>query len=108
MKLSKKDARRFSRRGVEGWAYSTDSFPMSCAHISVNGIHGRIKNKKSNRLYFVISGSGEFDANGRKLKVGAGDVVLIAKNTPYNYKGRMKLLLVDSPAFNPNDDVELE
>ena len=110
MKFIKENARKFGWEGINGWAYfSKEEFSgMSCAYIIVEGRHGRIKNLKSDRLYFIIEGRGEFTVNGRQMKVKPGDVVVIPKNTPYDYKGKMKVLLVDSPAFDPKADIKME
>jgi mannose-6-phosphate isomerase-like protein (cupin superfamily) len=110
MKFTKDSAKKFKFKGIEGYEYiSKEDFPeMSCAYITVTGTHGKIKNVKSNRVYFVIDGKGEFTVNDEKVKVRTGDVVVIPKGTPYDYSGHMKLLLVDSPAFDPGADVKLE
>jgi len=110
MKFMKYNARKFSWKGINGWAYSSkeDFSKMSCAYIVVTGRHGKIKNTKSDRLYFVIEGGGQFIIKDEPEKVREGDVVIIPKNTPFDYIGKMKLLLVDSPAFDPEADVKME
>ncbi len=96
-------------KGTKGWAYtSKDDLPeMSCAYVAVTGAHGKIKNVKCNRLYFVISGKGEFTINDETTKCKKDDAIIIPKNTPYDYRGKMKLLLVDAPAFELGTDVKL-
>jgi len=110
MKFTKENARKFKWDGIEGYAYSSkEDFPdMSCAYIIVTGTHGKIKNIKSNRIYFVIEGKGEFIVNDKSIQARTGDVVIIPKNTPYDFKGDMRLFLVSSPAFDPKADIKLE
>lgn len=110
MKFTKNNARKFEWGGIEGYAYSSkEDFPnMSCAYIIVTGKHGKIKNIKSDRTYFVVEGEGEFVVNDKSISVKAGDVVMIPKNIPLDYNGKMKLVLVDSPAFDPDAEVKLE
>ncbi len=110
MKFEKKDARVFGWRGLKGWAYnSKEDFPTaSAAYIEVTGKHGKIKTTKSDKIYFIISGKGKFIINGKETQVKKTDVVIIPKNTPYDYSGKMKLFLVDTPAFDPECEVKLE
>ncbi len=108
MKFTNKNARKFGWKGIKGLSYtSKDDFPeMSCARVAVTGRHGKIKNVKCNRLYFVISGKGEFSIDDEIIKCKKDDVIIIPKNTPYDYRGKMNLLLVDTPAFEPGTDVK--
>ncbi len=110
MKFEIKNAKRFSWPGIEGYAYmdKAESKKMSCAYINVGGRHGKIKNIKSDRLYFVISGNGKFIVNDKSMDVKKTDAILIPKSTPYDYKGRMKLFLIDCPAFDPKADIKIE
>jgi mannose-6-phosphate isomerase-like protein (cupin superfamily) len=85
-----------------------ESPAMSCAYIEMNGRHGKLMYKKSDRLYYVISGHGVFTIDGKPVEVKEGDVLMVPKDTPYDYEGEMELLLVDSPAFDPLADKSLE
>lgn len=80
----------------------------SAALIEINGNHGKIKALKSDRIYFILSGKGIFEVAGEKHEATKGDLIFIPKKTPYNIIGKMKYLLVNSPAFNPKEDVNLE
>jgi mannose-6-phosphate isomerase-like protein (cupin superfamily) len=110
MKFTRDKARKFGWQGMTGWAYMAEkeSPAISCAYIEVSGRHGKVKYKKSDRLYYVISGSGAFKINEESQEVREGDVLIIPKDTPYDYEGEMKLLLVDTPAYDSLADVNLE
>jgi mannose-6-phosphate isomerase-like protein (cupin superfamily) len=110
MKFTRDKARRFGWKGIDGWAYlSREDFPeMSCSYIIVTGRHGRTKSLTNNRIYFVIEGRGEFIINDKSIRVSAGEAVVVPKNTPYDFRGDMKLFLVNSPAFDPEGDIKLE
>jgi mannose-6-phosphate isomerase-like protein (cupin superfamily) len=58
-------------------------------------------------VYYVISGSGTFILKGKKIKVRKTDVVIVPKNTPYDYSGRMELFLVHLPAYNQKYETAL-
>lgn len=59
----------------------------------------------------MIDGKGEFIINGKTELVEATDVIIVPKNTAYNYMatkgGLMKLFLVHSPAYDPEFEVKL-
>lgn len=110
MKFTLKNSLRFGWKGMKGYAYnSKKDFPnASAAFFEVTGSHGKTKTTLSDRIHFVVSGSGKFIINGEEISVKKSDVVIIPKNTPYDYKGRMKLFLVHVPAFDQKYEVKLE
>lgn len=113
MKFVLKNAFKFGWEGLEGWAYnSKDNFSnASAAYFEVTGSHGKVKTTKSDRIYFVLEGQGEFIIDGKIVPVEKTDVVIVPKNAPYDYKavkGTLKLFLVHCPAFDPQADVKLE
>ena len=113
MKFQFKNAYRFGWKGLKGWAYnSKDDFPnASAAYFEITGEHGKVKTTKSDRIYFILDGRGEFIIDGEIAPVKKMDVIIVPKNTPYNYraiKGTMKLFLVHCPAFDPAREVKLE
>ncbi|MEK6937685.1 MAG: hypothetical protein AABX04_01435 [Nanoarchaeota archaeon] len=113
MKFVLKKARKFELNSLKGWAYNSkeDFAKVSAAYLEVKGRHGKIKNIKSDRTYFVLGGKGEFIINNKVSTVEKNEVIIVPRNTPYDYKatkGILKLFLVDSPAFDPKTDVKLE
>jgi ethanolamine utilization protein EutQ (cupin superfamily) len=110
MKFTLKKAFKFGWKGLEGRAYnSKEDFPNASAGLfKVTGKHGRVKSLVSDRVYFVVEGKGRFTINGKTIPVEKTDVVIVPKNTPYDYEGRMKLFLVHTPAFDQEKEVELE
>ena len=110
MKFKLKDAYKFGWKGLAGRAYnSKDDFAYaSAAYIEVDGEHGKVKSKKSDRIYLILEGLGEFVINNQKVAVKKMDVIIVPKNNPYNYNGKMKLFLVHSPAFDENHEIKLK
>ena len=66
---------------------------------------GLIKNLAGDRLYLVISGSGTFSIDGDEQTVNGTDLLIFPRGTPYDYWGRMSLLLV--PANVDEADIDL-
>ncbi len=113
MKFTLKNAHKFEWKGLKGWAYNSkeDFENASGAYFEVTGRHGKVKTTRSNRVYFVVGGKGEFVVSGKVVPVEKNDVVIIPKNTLYDYRakdGVLKLFLVHTPAFDPDYEVKLE
>lgn len=113
MKFKLKGAHKFGWPGLNGWAYNSkeDFENASAAYFEVTEKHGKVKTTRSDRIYFVIDGEGEFTVNNDTFSVEKSDVIIIPKNTPYDYKaknGILKLFLVHTPAYHPDYEVKLE
>ncbi len=113
MKFTLKEARSFGWDGLKGLAYnSKENFEnASAAYFEVIKRHGKVKTGCSDRIYFVLEGKGEFVINGEKVLVEKSDVIIVPKNTPYDYKtmgGTMKLFLVHCPAYDAEFEEKLE
>ena len=112
MKFTLKQEPDFSWQGVKGWVFNTkeDFANASAAYIEMTGKHGKIKCTNSDRLYFVVGGKGRFWIDGREFEVMTNDLIIVSKNTPYDFRGigLLKLFKVSCPAFNPKGDVKLE
>ena len=76
--------------------------------IEIDGDHGKLKCLNEDRIYLVIEGEGKFIVDGEEKKVSKEDLIFVPENTPYNFRGDMKLFLVCSPEFDPEDDVFMD
>ena len=110
MKFKLKDAYKFGWKDLKGWAYNSkeDFANASAAYIEIDGIHGKVINSLCDRTYYIIEGSGEFVIDGKIISVEKTDIIIVPKNTPYDYMGKMKLLLVDCPAYDEKTEVKLK
>lgn len=114
MKFTLKNAIKIGWDGLSGYAYnnSNDFSNASAAYFEVNGKgHGMVKTTHSDRVYYILEGAGQFIINEEVSKVKATDVIIIPKDTPYDYKADegtiLKLFLVHTPAFDPAKEVRL-
>jgi mannose-6-phosphate isomerase-like protein (cupin superfamily) len=73
----------------------------SAALIKVKGQHGKTKSAISDRLYYVVEGEGSFQIEDKEYDVAKGDLIIVPKNTVYDFWGSMSLFLVHVPAFKP-------
>ncbi len=113
MKFVLNRAFKFGWEGLKGRAYNSknDFSNASTAYFEVTGRHGKTKTTKSDRIYLVLDGQGEFIIDEKIIPIEKTDVVIVPKNTPYDYKavkGTLRLFLVHCPAFNPESDIKLE
>lgn len=110
MKLTLTDGMPFEVGGVKGYAVSAQTGLSSgdVASLKVDGRHGLIKTTLSDRFYYIVSGAGAFDVGGKRFEVASGDLIVVPRDTPYDFEGRMELLLFCSPAFDPAHEVYLE
>jgi len=79
---------------------------ISLALGEVRGFHGTFLNRKSERVYFILSGSGSISIEGRKFSVSQEDCVLVPVNSKHSIEGEMRYLVIDSPPFDPKDEIK--
>lgn len=111
MKFTKDQAEKKGWVGLDFWVYnSKEQFAnASAAYFEVTKSHGKVKTTVSDRLYYVLEGEGVFEIDGKQESVKATDVVIVPKNTPYDYwatGGVLKLFLVHTPAFDPAAEIK--
>lgn len=64
-----------------------------------------IMHKTSTFHYIILDGSGEFVIDNKKVSVTAGDKVSIERNTPFYYRGQLRLLLLTNPPWTEEGEV---
>lgn len=84
------------------YAFKTDAFDIVVS--TINGSHGPMRNIAATRTYYVISGSGAFEKDGRKHQVKAGDIVMVSPGEWTTVDGNsLKTLIICNPPFSPDD-----
>lgn len=105
-----KDAYVSGWKGLAFSSYSekTDFERASAGVFTVTTHHGKVKSLVSDRIYYIMEGEGYFIIDDEKIDVKATDVIIVPKNTVYDYynlNGPMKLFLVHTPAYSYEDEV---
>lgn len=113
MKYTLNDAFQFGREGLKGRAYcSKENFAnASAAYFEVSWRHGKVKTTHSDRIYLILDWVWEFEIGWTKVQVSKTDVVIVPKNTVYDYRAKewtLKLFLVHAPAFDSDAEVKIE
>ena len=79
---------------------------ISVTWVRLSGRHRRLLTRRSTRLYYVLDGSATFVVGDEpQFEARRGDVVVVARGTPYEFWGEVTYLVVNGPAFVEGDDV---
>ncbi len=86
------------------------SHDLSVTWVRIDGRHRRLASTTGDRVYYVIEGEGRFQVGDDApwVNAGAGDLVFIPKDAPYELEGRLVYLVINGPAFGPGSDRYLE
>ncbi len=86
MKISKRDAIKHSRTGVDGTYYQlpTINGGTTVAYAQFTGEHGERTIGERARIYYILEGEAEFLINGEKFMAEKDDVVPIPPRATYN------------------------
>ena len=60
--------------------------------------------KKLTEIYYVLEGEGEMELDGIRYPVGPGSSILIKPGCRHRAIGRLKILNIPVPAFDPEDE----
>ena len=80
--------------------------------VAVSHLRGKINrtcNTESDRIYYFINATAEFEINNEIISVSDGDVIFISKNTLYSVVGNFDAVLINTPAFDiKNEHTEID
>lgn len=110
MIFTKDKAYKFDKVGIKGWVYGLNKeYPKAniCMIETSKGHQTVIKSTKHPWIYFIIKGKGEFWINGKFESCETEDLVYVPKDTPFFYKGRLKMLLITVPQWEEKYEVTL-
>jgi quercetin dioxygenase-like cupin family protein len=60
--------------------------------------------KRMTEMYYILDGEGEMELDGQRHPVRAGDAILIKPGCRHRAIGRLRVLNVPVPAFDPADE----
>lgn len=72
----------------------------------LNGDHPMIVNHVSDRVYFIINGTGDVFSDGKWENVSPNDCIYIKKNTEHSIRGNLTYAIITSPPFAPENESE--
>jgi mannose-6-phosphate isomerase-like protein (cupin superfamily) len=60
--------------------------------------------RRMTEIYYILAGQGEMELDGRRHPVAVGDAIFIKPGCRHRAIGKMKVLNVAVPAFDPTDE----
>jgi mannose-6-phosphate isomerase-like protein (cupin superfamily) len=110
MKFRKEDGTVFSQGGTQAIAYTVkeDFAAADLSLLMVNGRHGRAKSLACDRFFFIIEGQGTFTIDQQVFEVSGEDLIVVPRETAFDYEGIMKVIEFGTPAFDEAYEVNLE
>lgn len=86
---------------VANYITKDSSNNFSLAVVTLRGRHPKVRNRISDRGYFVLEGRASVVVGDQTAQVSAGDVVFIPAGTWHFIEGDVKYIAVNSPPFDP-------
>ena len=90
---------------IDNYLDKTSNMGYSVVRTHLNGKHPLMKNIISNRTYYIIEGSANFEVEDKHFNLKAGDTLTISKDTLYKFEGKFDAILISCPAFDEKYDV---
>jgi quercetin dioxygenase-like cupin family protein len=107
--VTQSQARRFTADAamtIAEYFSGSDLTPASLVTGDLDGRHGRRRNQRSAKLYYVVSGELVVDLDGRNYELQPRDALLIRPGEPHAMEGRAaNVVIVCTPAFDAADEV---
>jgi quercetin dioxygenase-like cupin family protein len=78
---------------------------LSVTQVDLDGVHRRLRSRRTTRTYYVLEGSFSFEVELDPARdVLAGEVLVLPPGTAYGFAGRGRYLVLNTPAFQDGDD----
>lgn len=86
-------------------AFTDDSDQTASLHVVDISVDARTHyHKRLTEIYYILEGEGHMELDGERHAVGPGDSILIKPGCRHRAVGKMKILNVPIPAFDPEDE----
>lgn len=94
----------FSKNGFDVSLLNTECNALSLCFVDIDGKRDTYcMLYKSTMFYYIIEGEGNFKINGENIKIGKNDLIEIPPKNKYTYDGKLKMLEVQSQAFDETE-----
>lgn len=108
MKTTRKQAISRHKYGVDLKVYKTNNEAIGLVYENTRTGHfEEFYHKKSTFTWYILEGRGNFYLNDKKTGVKATDVIIAPPHTRIYYVGKMKMLLITTPAWQPQHEVHV-
>lgn len=94
----------FSKNGFEVSLLNTECNDLSLCFVTIDGKRDTYcMLDKSTMFYYIIEGEGNFEINEENIKIGKNDLIEIPPKNKYTYEGKLKMLEIQSQAFDEGE-----
>ena len=91
--------------GMSRRAFTDDPDKIASLHVVDVSIDAKTHyHKKLTEIYYILEGAGQMELDGELVDVGPGSTVLIKPGCRHRAIGKMRILNVPIPAFDPDDE----
>jgi mannose-6-phosphate isomerase-like protein (cupin superfamily) len=100
----------FEKVGIKGKKFSvTDITPKTgvCLIETEGGHETTIIEHECDFIYYILDGAGRFIIDGQNENCIKGDLVVVPAGSRFRYTGKLKMLLITTPAFYPEQEETL-
>ncbi|MBL1434358.1 cupin domain-containing protein [Candidatus Wolfebacteria bacterium] len=103
------DIKKIKKHGIDLEIYSDINDHCGVVLVSTEEGHNQeFYDKVSTFTYIVLEGNGTYVLADKEVHVSKGDLISIPPNTRFYYKGKMRLVLITTPAFQAGNEVETQ
>jgi mannose-6-phosphate isomerase-like protein (cupin superfamily) len=86
-------------------AFADDPAGVASLHVVDISVDARVHyHKRMTEIYYVLDGEGQIELDGERHAVRPGDAILIKPLCRHRAIGRLRVLNVPVPAFDPEDE----
>lgn len=86
-------------------AFLDDPAGAASLHIVEISADSRVHyHKRLTEIYYILEGEGEMELDGQRHEVRPGDAILIKPGCRHRAIGKMRVLNIPIPAFDPHDE----
>lgn len=108
--LKKPQEYSFEKVGIKGKKFSVADITSRtgvCFIETEKGHESTIIEHECDFIYFILEGEGYFEINGERENCLKDDLVVIPAESKFRYVGLLKMLLITTPSFYPEQEETL-
>ena len=101
----------FEKVGIKGKKFSVAEITQRtgvCQIETERGHDTTIVEHKCDFIYYILDGEGHFIIDGQNENCQKGDLVVIPADSKFRYAGKLKMLLITTPDFYPEQEETLK
>lgn len=98
----------FNRAGVTGKVFPSETVTDGADFLLIETDEGHkttIVERECLFVYYILNGQGYFEIEDVRENCNTGDLVVIPAGKKFTYKGKLRMLLMNTPKWSSNQEV---